>query len=59
MAEQQPSILIGTLTEVRGDGMEARVVEEFSTETPLLTIDNEQMLAAKIRFLCGYSVRPI
>ncbi|WP_428353394.1 ATP-binding protein [Methyloprofundus sp.] len=48
MAEQQPSILIGTLTEVRGDGMEARVVEEFSTETPLLTIDNEQMLAANI-----------
>ena len=48
MAEQQPSILIGTLTEVRGDGMEARVVEEFSTETPLLIIDNEQMLAANI-----------
>ncbi|TXL04473.1 hypothetical protein BMR07_12405 [Methylococcaceae bacterium CS1] len=27
MAEQQPSILIGILTEVRGDGMEARVVQ--------------------------------
>ena len=48
MAEQQPSILIGTLTEVRGDGMEARVVEEFATATPLLTIGNEQMLAANI-----------
>jgi len=48
MAEQQPSILIGILTEVRGDGMEARVVEEFATETPLLTIGNEQMLAANI-----------
>ncbi|RLA23269.1 MAG: ATPase [Gammaproteobacteria bacterium] len=48
MAEQQPSILIGTLTEVRGDGMEARVVKEFTTETPLLTIGNEQILAANI-----------
>lgn len=48
MAEQQPSILIGTLTEVRGDGMEARVIEEFATEMPLLTIGNEQMLAANI-----------
>jgi len=48
MTEQQASILIGTLTEVRGDGMEARVVEEFATETPLLTIGNEQMLAANI-----------
>ena len=48
MAEQQSSILIGTLTEVRGDGMEARVVEEFSTATPLLTMGNEQMLAANI-----------
>ncbi|MCK5354519.1 MAG: ATP-binding protein, partial [Methyloprofundus sp.] len=48
MAEQQSSILIGTLTEVRGDGMEARVVEEFATDTPLLTIGNEQMLAANI-----------
>ena len=48
MAEQQPSILIGILTEVRGDGMEARVVEEFATETPLLTIGNEEMLAANI-----------
>lgn len=48
MAEQQASILIGTLTEVRGDGMEARVVKEYTTETPLLTIGNEQMLAANI-----------
>ena len=48
MAEQQPSILIGILTEVRGDGMEARVVKEYATETPLLTIGNEQMLAANI-----------
>jgi len=48
MAEQQSSILIGILTEVRGNGMEARVVEEFATETPLLTIGNEQMLAASI-----------
>jgi hypothetical protein len=48
MAEQQPSILIGILTAVRGDGMEARAVEEFTTETPVLTIGDEQMLAASI-----------
>ncbi len=48
MAEQQSSILIGRLTEVRGDGMEARVVEAFATETPLLTIGTELMLAANI-----------
>ena len=28
--------------------MEARVVKEYATETPLLTIGNEQMLAANI-----------
>ena len=48
MAEQQSSILIGTLAEVRGDGMEARVVEQYATATPLLTIGDEQMLAANI-----------
>lgn len=48
MAEQQPSILIGTLTEVRGDGMVARVVKEYATETPLINIGNEQILAANI-----------
>ncbi|OQK18024.1 ATPase [Methyloprofundus sedimenti] len=48
MAEQQSNILIGILTEVRGDGMEARVVEEFATETPVLIIGDEQMLAASI-----------
>ncbi|MEO1882455.1 MAG: hypothetical protein ABGX71_02465 [Methyloprofundus sp.] len=41
MAEQQSSILIGILTEVRGDGMKARVVDKYATETPLLTIGNE------------------
>lgn len=48
MAEQQSSILIATLTEVRGDGMQARVIEAYATDTPLLTIGNEQMLAASI-----------
>jgi len=48
MAEQQMSILIATLTEVRGDGILARVIEEDATDTPLLTIGNEQMLAGSI-----------
>jgi hypothetical protein len=29
-------------------GSEARAVEEFTTETPVLTIGDEQMLAASI-----------
>ncbi|NOQ65011.1 MAG: DUF87 domain-containing protein [Methyloprofundus sp.] len=48
MAEQQENILIGRLTEVRGDGMCARVVKEFTTETPLISIGEEQTLAASI-----------
>lgn len=48
MAEQQPNGIIGTLTEVRGNGMVARVVKELIVDTPLLTIGGEKILAANI-----------
>ncbi|CAG7857029.1 hypothetical protein MCAMS1_01730 [biofilm metagenome] len=48
MAEQQSSILIGYLTEVRGDGMEARIAEEHSGDLPLININGEDILAGQI-----------
>jgi uncharacterized protein len=42
------SILIGYLTEVRGDGMSARMAEEHSGEMPIIKIDDEEMLAGQI-----------
>lgn len=48
MSAQQSSILIGYLTEVRGDGMEARIAEEHSGDLPLINIDGEDMLAGQI-----------
>ena len=48
MSAQQSSILIGYLTEVRGDGMVARIAEEHSGDLPLINIDGEDMLAGQI-----------
>lgn len=48
MSEQQPSILIGYLTEVRGDGMDARITDEYSNDTPLIRISDEDLLAGQI-----------
>lgn len=48
MAEQQSSILIGYLMEVRGDGMEARIADEHATETPVIKIGNEEILAGHL-----------
>jgi uncharacterized protein len=48
MSEQHSSILIGYLTEVRGDGMEARIAEEHSSDLPVIIIDGEEMLAGQI-----------
>ncbi|WP_411725444.1 ATP-binding protein [Methyloglobulus sp.] len=48
MSAQQSSILIGYLTEVRGDGMEARIAQEHSGDLPIITIDGEAMLAGQI-----------
>ena len=49
MAEQQTnSILIGYLSEVRGDGMEARMAEQHSGDLPIIKIDDEELLAGHI-----------
>ncbi|MDP2098729.1 MAG: DUF87 domain-containing protein [Methylobacter sp.] len=48
MSEQQTSILIGYLSEVRGDGMDARIAPEHCNDLPLIEIGNEQLLAGQI-----------
>ena len=48
MTEQQSSILIGYLTEVRGDGMEARMAEEHANGNPIIKIGDEEILAGHI-----------
>lgn len=48
MTAQQSNTLIGYLTEVRGNGMEARVAKEHSGNFPIITIDGEEMLAGQI-----------
>ena len=47
MAENE-QILIGTLVEVRGDGMDARITEEHSTAAPIIKVGNEEILAGNI-----------
>jgi len=41
-------ILIAYLSEVRGNGMEARIVEQYASDLPLLQIGEEQVLAGAI-----------
>ena len=48
MSAQQSSILIGYLSEVRGDGMDARIAEEHSNDSPLIKVGNEEILAGHI-----------
>ena len=48
MTTQQPSILIGSLTEVRGNGMEARITDEHSNNAPIINLGDEDMLAGQI-----------
>lgn len=45
---QQPSILIAYITEVRGDGMDARIADEYSNENPLIKVGDEEMLAGQL-----------
>ncbi|MGR8932011.1 MAG: ATP-binding protein [Gammaproteobacteria bacterium] len=47
MAENE-QILIGTLIEVRGDGMDARITEEHATAAPIIKVGNEEILAGNI-----------
>jgi len=47
MADNE-QILIGTLVEVRGDGMDARITEEHATAAPIIKVGNEEILAGNI-----------
>lgn len=48
MSERPGSILIGYLTEVRGDGMDARIAEEYSNDLPIIKVGDEEILAGHI-----------
>ncbi len=48
MSEQQLSILIGHLTEVNGGGMEARIIEDYSNDSPLIKVNDENLLVGQI-----------
>lgn len=48
MTEQDSSILIGYLTEVRGDGMDARIAPEHATELPVINVGDEEILAGHL-----------
>ncbi|WP_031430602.1 ATP-binding protein [Methylomicrobium agile] len=48
MSEQQAPIHIGYLSEVRGDGMEARIADEHASELPIIKVGNEEILAGHI-----------
>ncbi|WP_349431363.1 ATP-binding protein [Methylomarinum sp. Ch1-1] len=48
MTEQESSILIGYLTEVRGDGMDARIAPEHATELPVIKVGEEEILVGHI-----------
>ncbi|MCQ8104910.1 DUF87 domain-containing protein [Methylomonas sp. SURF-2] len=47
MAENE-HILIGHLVEVRGNGMEARIIEEHSTASPVIKVGDEEILAGNL-----------
>ncbi|MDD5319909.1 MAG: DUF87 domain-containing protein [Methylococcales bacterium] len=48
MSLQQAGILIGYLSEVRGDGMDARIAEEHANELPIIKVGDEEILAGQI-----------
>jgi len=48
MSEQQAPVHIGYLSEVRGDGMDARIAEEHASELPIIKVGNEEILAGHI-----------
>ncbi|MDP2903812.1 MAG: DUF853 family protein [Methylovulum sp.] len=48
MSEQQISILIGHLTEVGGGGMEARITDGYSNDSPVIKVNDEDLLVGQI-----------
>lgn len=48
MTTSSPASLVASLIEVRGNGMEACIIDEYNTDNPLIEIDGEQQLAGQI-----------
>ncbi len=48
MSELQSDHLLAYLTEVRGNGMEARIIDAYTNAMPLLKIDDEEILAGHV-----------
>lgn len=48
MPTQQSDVLIGYLSEVRNNGMDARIAEEFVKDTSRIKVDNEEILVGHI-----------
>ncbi len=48
MTTKDTGIVIGYLTEVRGDGMAARLAEEYNGDIHTVTVDGEEMLTGQI-----------
>jgi len=48
LSTQQSSILIGYLSEVRNNGMDARIAEEYVKDTSRIKVDNEEILVGHI-----------
>lgn len=47
-AGRNSNILIGYLTEVRGDGFDARIIEEYATILPIIKVGVEQILVGQL-----------
>ncbi|MFA5984164.1 MAG: ATP-binding protein [Methylococcaceae bacterium] len=48
MQAEATNILIGYLSEVRGDGMDARMAPQHAIDTPLINVGDEEILAGHI-----------
>ncbi|WP_426994377.1 ATP-binding protein [Methylomonas sp. MED-D] len=48
MSDTTDNILIAYLTEVRADGMDARIVEEHATAAPIIRLGDEEILAGHL-----------
>jgi uncharacterized protein len=48
MSENTSTHLIAYICEVRGDGMDARITEQYTTELPLLNLGTDTLLAGSI-----------
>ena len=48
MSTQQSDVLIGYLSEVRNNGMDARIADEYVKDTSRIKVDNEEILVGHI-----------